>query len=133
MFSIKSISELESLSQKVKWQYFEKLVAFIFEQNGFDTKQNVVVVKGKTKRQFDVIASRFGKTYVIECKKWRSRKNIEYAVSRAAREHKERCEFYKNAYADAFPLIVILMETNIATEMPVVPITKLNAYINEEL
>ena len=129
MFAINSLSELESLSQKVRWQYFEKLVAFIFEQNGFDTTQNVVVVKGKPRRQFDVIASSFGKTYVIECKKWRSRKSIESAIKTAAKQHKERCEFYGNAT----PLITILADVNMEAEMPVVPITKLNAYINEEL
>ena len=59
MFAINSLSELESLSQKVRWQYFEKLVAFIFEQNGFDVKQNTVIVKGKTRKQFDVIAVRY--------------------------------------------------------------------------
>lgn len=131
MFTIKSVSELESLSQKVKWQYFEKLVAFIFEQNGFETKQNVVVVKGKTKRQFDVIAVRYNKTYLVECKKWR--RNISGALKKAAKEHKGRCEFYKSAYGKANPLIVTLKDVNTEATIPIIPIMKLNAYINEEL
>jgi Holliday junction resolvase len=133
MFAINSIQELESLSQKVKWQYFEKLVAFIFEQNGFDAKQNVVIVKGKSRKQFDVIATRYDKTYLVECKKWKSRKNIGSSLKAAAKEHKGRCEFYKNACGKASPLIVTLKDVDIEADIPVMPVTKLNAYINEEL
>jgi len=48
----------------MKWQYFEKLVAFIFDNNDFEVKHNSVLKLGKTKRQFDVIAERFGTVFL---------------------------------------------------------------------
>ncbi len=93
MFEINSVSELESLSHKVKWQYFEKLVAFIFSENGFEVEQNVVVVKNKNKRQFDVIAKRmqemektFGIGHKIRCKTARGTMQVLRHGCAAARD-----------------------------------------------
>ena len=50
MFQIRSSEELEELSFKVKWQYFEKLTAFIFSENNYDVIQNKVITGQETKR-----------------------------------------------------------------------------------
>ena len=132
MFPIKSVSDLERISKKAKWQYFEKLVAFIFDRNDFETKQNSVIVFGKTKRQFDVIAERFGTVFLVECKKW-SKFNAS-AVKQAAKKHMERCLLFgsQNKEKNILPVIVTLLEgeTKMHDDMPVIPIDKLNSFIN---
>ena len=78
----------------MKWQYFEKLVAFVFEKNDFSVRQNVVMKFPEGKRQFDVIAERFDVLFLVECKKW-SKHNA--AIKKAVNEHLERCRlFIKN-------------------------------------
>ena len=131
-FPIKSISDLETLSKQVCWQYFEKLVAFIFQENGFDVKQNVIVKDGLRKRQFDVIAKRYGITYLVECKKWKSKQRV-MSLKPAVKKHLERCGLYAEVYAEkVLPIIVTLMDDKIEEEngVPVVPIMKLNWFIN---
>ena len=126
-FPINSTNDLDHLSQKVKWQYFEKLVAFIFSENGFETKQNVVIVKNKAKRQFDVIAIRYGETYVVECKKWKGKSRVS-GLKPAVKKHSERCEFY----GECKPILVVLTDDNVHSigGVPVVPINRLNSFIN---
>jgi len=127
VFHINSVSDLDSISSKVKWQYFEKLVAFIFSENGFDVRQNTVIVKNGTKRQFDVIATRYGETYVVECKKWKGKSRVS-GLKPAVKKHLGRCGFY----GKCTPLVVVLADDNIAeiNSVPIVPINRLNSFIN---
>jgi hypothetical protein len=134
MFKINSLEELETIRKKMKWQYFEKLVAFIFEKNNFETRQNVVMIFGKTKRQFDVIAERFGELFLVECKKWLGRHGTG-AIRKAVDEHLERCRlFSEKENKTASPLIVTLLEEEIKNQegVPIVSIDKLNFFINSE-
>jgi len=134
MFPIKSVSDLEKISAAVKWQYFEKLTAFIFEENGFDAKQNVIVKDEHYKRQFDVIAKRFDATWLVECKKWKSRKQRAGAMKSAAAKHLERCALYETVAKPGriMPLIVTLIEEEVVQHdgIFIVPVTKLNWFVN---
>jgi hypothetical protein len=134
-FSIKSISDLESISSSAKWQYFEKLVAFVFNENGFDAKVGLVFRTGFGKRQIDVIARGRGLVFLIECKKWRSKDERASALKSAAAKHIERCSIYAQLHPDerVFPMLVTLLDDdiNIEKEMPVVPIMKLNSFLQE--
>ena len=134
LFPIKSASDLEKISASAKWQYFEKLVAFIFDQNGYEARQNVIAKFEGTKRQFDVIAKGAGKTFLVECKKWKSRKEMASALKSAVRKHLDRCMLYSalNRSETAVPLIVTLTESEILQHEDtfIVPITKLNWLIN---
>ncbi|MBI3190150.1 restriction endonuclease [archaeon] len=132
-FSIKSISDLESISYQVKWQYFEKLVAWIFDQNGFCAEQNVVVKFGGQKRQFDVIAEKYDKIFLVECKKWKSSKQKLSALKSAVKKHAERCEMYSiKEGKEVYPVIVTLLEEDITDHdgVPIVPIMKLDWFLN---
>lgn len=131
-FPIKTIPDLEHISSSVKWQYFEKLVAFIFEENNFSARQNVIVKDGFSKRQFDVIAKRYDTTYLVECKKWKSRREKTAALKIAVAKHLERCGFYEGLYEKGMPLIVTLLEEDITEHegITIVPIMKLNWFIN---
>jgi len=128
MFEVNSIEELEELTRKVKWQYFERLVAFIFEKNGFDVQHNKVISR-RTKRQFDVIAKK-DKTFLIECKKWKH----SFGLQKVVEKHKERCRFYKRGIKeDVIPLIVTSNEGMLTKHQNVVivPITSLNWFLND--
>lgn len=135
MFPIKSVSDLEKISASAKWQYFEKLVAFIFDQNGFDARQNVIAKNSETKRQFDVIAKDAGRTFLVECKKWKSRKEIASALKAAVRKHLERCSFYSEMHENeaVMPLIVTLSEAEITEHegVYILSIMKLNSFLQE--
>jgi Holliday junction resolvase len=131
---IKSIEDLEKVSKEAIWQNFERLAAFIFEENEFQVKINTVKTLNKKRRQYDVIAKKNSQTFLIECKKWAGNRYRLSALKRAVEQHKERVEFYKNSTGeDAAPIIVTLIEEELQfyEEVPIVPILKLNSFINE--
>ena len=129
-FPIKSIKDLENISSAAKWQYFEKLVAFVFEQNGFETRTGVIIKDGYgIKRQIDVLARKYGVIYVVECKKWKGKQR---SLKAAVAKHLERCGLYEHLYGDCLPVIVTLLDDALEVEgVPIIPIMKLNNFLNE--
>jgi Holliday junction resolvase len=131
---IKSIEDLEKVSKAVVWQNFERLVSFIFEENGFQVKTNTVKTFNRKRRQYDVIAKKNNEIFLVECKKWAGNRTRLSALKAAIEKHKERTEFYKNLTKEhAIPIIVTLIEEEIKfyEEVPIVPISKLNSFLNE--
>ena len=135
-FEIHSIEELEQLSEKVTWQYFEKLVAFVFEKNDFDVQQNVVVMNDKGRRQFDVIAKNKNVTYLVECKRWKSRAGVVSAIQDAIDMHIERCKFYSESYPEeqVMPLLVMPLQgmPESHEDVFIVPFMSLNWFLNSQ-
>jgi hypothetical protein len=132
---IKSHDDLQKVSTEVVWQNFERLTAFIFEKNNFQVETGRVKTLNKMKRQYDVIAKIKGKTFLVECKKWSSNHYRLSALRSAVKKHKERSEFYKKlTYENAIPIIVTLIEEEIllCEDIPIIPIFRLNSFINEE-
>lgn len=134
MFTINSIEELERLSFDVTWQYFEKLIAFIFEKNDFEVQQNVVLTKDKEKRQFDVIAKKDNITYLVECKRWKSRAGVSSQLKDAADVHIERGSFYAELFPEeqVYPLLVMPLNgmPEQHNEVFIVPLLSLNWFLN---
>lgn len=133
MFQINSIEELQNLSKQVKWQYFEKLVAWIFEQNDFKTEVSVVKSFSGQKRQYDVIAKRFENLFLIECKHWSGKRYKTSLLKKVIEEHLEKCKLFKKIYKKpVIPIIVTLMQEDIKihNHIPIIPIDKLNTFIN---
>jgi protease II len=129
---IKNIEDLEQVSREVVWQNFERLVGFVFEMNDFQVNINKVRTLGKRRRQYDVIARKNDKIYLIGCKKWAGNRYSLSALKRAIEQHKERTEFYEDLTGEeAIPIIVTLIEEDIKfyEEMPIVPIFKLNSFL----
>ncbi len=133
-FEIDSVEELEKLSFDVTWQYFEKLVAFVFEKNGFDAQQNKVVMQDKERRQFDVIAKKNDVTYLVECKRWKSRANSMSELRKAVETHIERCRFYSELFPEeqVQPLLVTPLQgmPESHEEVFIIPLTGLNWFLN---
>jgi protease II len=132
---IKNVEDLQKVSNEVVWQNFERLAAFIFEENNFQVETSKVKTLKKKRRQYDVIAKKNDKTFLVECKKWAGNRYRLSSLRTAVKQHKERSEFYKNlTNENAIPIIVTLIEEEIlfCEDVPVVPILKLNSFINEE-
>ena len=136
---IKCIKDLDQVSTEVVWQNFERLTAFIFEKNDFQAVTNIVkTLKKKKRRQYDVIAKTNSKTnsktFLVECKKWAGNRSRLSALKKAIEMHKERTEFYQFlTREDAIPIVVTLVEEEIRSYegVPIVPILRLNSFINE--
>lgn len=132
---IRSAADLQSVSEKSVWQSFERLAAFIFEENGFAAERGRVITCGKRRRQFDVIARKGGRIFLAECKRWSGSRYRLSALLRAVEQHRERCEFYSAATGErARPVIVTLIEEEVQFHdgIPIVPIHKLNSFLQEE-
>jgi protease II len=131
---IESIEDLETVSEEVIWQHFERLTAFIFEKNDFRVTVNTVKILNKKRRQFDVIARKGNQTFLVECKKWAGNRYRLSALKKAVEQHKERTGFYENiTNEDAIPIVVTLIEEEIRVYegVPLVPVMKLNTFIDE--
>jgi hypothetical protein len=131
---IEETGDLETVSVESAWQNFERLAAFIFEKNDFSVKVNTVRTGNTTKRQYDVIARKGSRTFLIECKRWSGNRYRLSALKKAIVQHKERTVFYEDiTNEDAIPVIVTLIEEEIRVYegVPLVPVRKLNAFISE--
>jgi hypothetical protein len=131
---IETIEDLETVSVESVWQNFERLAAFIFEKNDFRVTVNTVKTGNKTKRQYDVIARKNNRTFLVECKKWAGSRYRLSALKKAIVQHKERCSFYESiTNEEAIPVIVTLIEEEILVYegVPLVPVQKLNSFISE--
>jgi Restriction endonuclease len=116
------------------WQNFERLAAFILEENGFCVSVGTVKTRNRQRRQYDVIARKNGRTLLVECKRWSGSRYRLSALMRAVVQHRERTLFYKSVMnEDAVPVIVTLIEEEIRVYegVPLVPVHRLNAFIGE--
>lgn len=131
---ITCIDDLKAVSEESVWQNFERLAAFIFEQNDFLVKVNTVKTLNKKRRQYDVIARKNDQTFLVECKKWAGKRYRFSGLKKAIEQHKERTTFYEDiTQAEAIPIIVTLIEEEIRVYegVPIVPVSRLNAFISE--
>lgn len=131
---IERIEDLECVSEESVWQNFERLAAFIFERNDFRVTVNTVRTLQKKRRQYDVIARKDNRTFLVECKKWAGNRYRLSALKRAILQHKERTAFYGSImHEDPVPVLVTLIEEEIHVYegVPIVPVLKLNAFISE--
>jgi len=132
---IKDHKDLQKISKEVAWQHFEELVAFIFSENDFQVEVRKVKTFKKKRRQYDVIAKKENKTTLVECKKWAGNRYRLSGLKAAVQKHKERSEFYRVLTNEMVsPIIVTFIEEEILIieGVPIIPIFRLNSFINEE-
>jgi hypothetical protein len=119
--------ELQEYLNKTGWQSFEKLVAAIFEENGYETIVGKVITHEK-RMQIDVIAQKYEKKVVIECKKWNA--NTPARIRAEVEKQRERM-----ALLDADEGIIVTLRDYGEKEIKsirIVPLAKLNNYLNLE-
>lgn len=132
--TIGSIAELDTVAGGSAWQDFERLTAFIIEQNGFEVSVGTVIHRNGKRRQYDVIARRGGCTLLAECKQWSGSRYRLSALRQAVVQHRERADFYEAiTREDAVLLIMTLIdeEIRVIAGVPLVPVHRLNAFIAE--
>jgi hypothetical protein len=138
-FPVKTIQDFQTLGPRMKWQFFERLVAFVFKQNDYEVAVSVVKRLGKkrsagnTKRQYDVIAESPRHVFAADCKRWTGRRYKSSMLKSAAEKQIERCMFLKaETKKPILPLIVTLMREDVVIHdgVPVVPIEMLNSFIH---
>jgi Restriction endonuclease len=132
---IKDHKDLQKISKDMAWQHFEELAAFIFSENDFLVEVRKVKTLKKKRRQYDVIAKKDKKTILVECKKWASNRYRLSALKTAVQKHIERSEFYRVLTNETVtPIIVTFIEEEILIfeGVPIIPIFRLNSYINEK-
>lgn len=131
---IKDHNDLQKVSSESIWQNFERLVAFIFEKNDFKVEIGKVKTSNKKRRQYDVIARSKDRTFLVECKRWSGNRYRLSALKKAAMDHRERSEFYRELTNEfVVPIIVTLIEEEIQVfeDVPLVPVSKLNSFLAE--
>ena len=134
-------ANLEDVLESFDWKEFEKVVAKIFEFNDFSVKLNFrfKVKQNRPKRyEIDLIASRSGCVFCVDCKKWRGGRYKKHALKRAVAVQKERVHAYKiflrhnkadhSIKSKIYPLIVTLMEEELVEVdgIFIVPVWKLS-------
>jgi hypothetical protein len=130
---VHEMKDLESLGHRMKWQYFERLVGFVFEQNGFKVSSGVVRKGSGGRRQYDVIAENPRHVFAADCKRWTGRRYKDSQLRSAAEKQTERCMLLKGETEKVIiPIIVTLMPEGIVIHagVPVVPFGKLNTFLN---
>jgi len=132
---IKDHKDLQKISKDMAWQHFEELAAFIFSENDFLVEVRKVKTFKKKRRQYDVIAKKDNNTILVECKKWAGNRYRLSALKTAVQKHIERSEFYRVLTNETVsPIIVTFIEEEILIfeGVPIIPIFRLNSFINEK-
>jgi len=130
---IKNYKDLKEFLKESRWQTFEDLIGFIFEENGFKVQVGFVkVLNGRVKRQYDVLAENFKYLFVIDCKFWDSNRYKSSALKNAAETHVERCKHLETD-KKIIPLIVTSNQEDIDfyEEVAIVPVNKLNSFLRD--
>jgi HJR/Mrr/RecB family endonuclease len=117
-------NELQEFLNITGWQSFEKLVASIFEEHGYKTTVNTVI----NGTQIDVIAEKYGKKIVVECKKWKM--NSQSKLVKETFKQRKRMEII-NANEGIIVTLKEFTEKEI-NKIKIVPLNKLNNYLNLE-
>jgi len=136
--------DLEEIIKDFDWKTFEKIVAHIFEMNGFKVKTNF---RFKTSRRFEVDVIAISDLYVfcVECKEWGRGRQKTSGLKKAVEMQEVRMRELKkslnhNPIANKmlkiakqifFSLVVTWHEEELIKESStlVVPIWKLNEFI----
>ncbi len=123
----------EQKLENCDWKNFEKIVSNILKENNYLTKWNVNKTLNKNRRQYDVVAEKYDKILLIECKKWSRDRYKKSHYKKEVEKHLERSNFYKNfTKKTIFPLMVSCYNEDIKwyKNIPIIPCYKLNSFVN---
>ncbi len=118
---------LHEISEIITWRDFERLTAMIFVEYGFQVYQGLRIKR----YEYDVVASKEGVTFCIDCKQW-NRVLYPSTIRRIAEGLYRRCPYLKERFdGDIYPLITSLLSTRhyFIKGVGVIPITLLNDFL----
>ena len=121
---------IEEVLKKYGWQDFESFVSWIFEQHDFETK---IHYRFKTDKRYeiDVLAKKYSKFLLVECKRWRGKTATRSKITKAVEYHKKKLEeFLKLHKSKTEGIIVTLLDqTDEVDGIKIVPVSKLNYFL----
>ncbi|MBI1978467.1 MAG: restriction endonuclease [Candidatus Aenigmarchaeota archaeon] len=140
-------TNIEDILEKCDWKKFESVISEIFQENGFNTKQNF---RFKTKRRYeiDILAIKNNQIFCIDCKWWgrgRYKKSgLKKAVILQEKRTKEFTKFLnKNIIARnllkvtpghaIYSLLATLHEEDMIKENKtlIIPVWKVNRFLTD--
>ena len=138
---------IEDILERLDWKKFENVIAEIFQENGFHTKQNFRF-KAKKRHEIDIIAVRNNLIFCIDCKWWNKgrykKTSLKSAIISQGSRSKEFTKFLKknpiakgllkiNSKYFIHPLLVTLHDEDMIREGEtfIVPAWKLNRFVIE--
>lgn len=147
IFELSKGEDIEDILEKYDWKKFEKVIAEIFRENDFLTRQNF---RFKTKKRYeiDVIAVKNNQVICVDCKWWRKGRYKKSGLKTAIKLHEKRTkEFEKFLKENSIAQSLLNIEENFVTnsllvtlydeaivkegETLIVPVWKLNSLLNE--
>ena len=129
---LKKGEDLEEILKSCGWQTFEQLVAYIFEENGFETK---IHYRFKTDKRYeiDVLARKSNICFLVECKKWRGKTANNSRILKAVEKHKRREEEFRKFTGKNCKAIIttLLDQPLVVNEMKIIPVARLNYFLTK--
>ncbi len=135
--------DLESISRYLPWDEFEALIRLAFEEWGFNVVSRLRVPVVGTRVEFDVIAYRRPRVFLIEAKRWRrASSSIRRIISRhlekvglVAREPEVLMSRVGIGWGEALLIPVVITWHRVSMELidgvPVVSIYQVNSFVSE--
>jgi Holliday junction resolvase len=124
--------DIEELLAKYDWKDFERAVAEIFEENGFEAENNIRFSADR-RYEIDVVARKFKDVFCVDCKRWATPRTKRAAAADAALSQFDRATAFKNREEgkNIYAMIVTLLDEDIKfeKEVPIVPVWKLNDFL----
>ncbi len=139
-------NDLESIVKEMTWQDFEGIASEIFSANGFRTFRNFRFSSKKKRYEIDVVALAPPRIILADCKHWGIRQGKSSGLRAAAGAQRRRAEEFASKMqefgnrgiegggrAKIIPAVITLYQEAVIESGGafVVPIFKLNAYIEE--
>jgi len=139
--------DVHNVVRRLGWQEFEEFAEIGFEENGFRSVKHLILKLGRrTRREIDILAWNQSFTLAIDCKHWikmgttdsRLRKAADSQAKRVA-DLAQRPEILHHFGVDdaenrsVLPMILTLGEAQMRASagVPIVPISKLSAFLSE--
>lgn len=135
---------IEDVLGKSDWKNFEAVVGDIFRQNDFRVWNNFRFKTGR-RYEIDLVASRSGTVFCVDCKRWSRGRDKTWRLAKAANDQEKRTTalrkflrsnpiaqgIMKFSECSFVSVVTTLYEENILKEGKtfVVPAKKLNAFI----
>lgn len=145
--ALRAGAQLSEVASKLSWRDFEGLCSKAFEANGYATSTALRFKWAGRRYEVDVAAWRRPLLIALDCKSWSLRAGKASQLRRAVERHLERVgalakalpslqgrlKVPRGSEALVTPCIVTLLEEALKVHggVPIVPISRLNAFIQE--
>lgn len=138
---------IEELLKSFSWKEFEDFCAHVFEINGFQVLRNFRFKSRNKRFEVDIVAVRGALILCADCKRWGFKTGSFSSLAEAVEKQAKRAQALSQRVAELYkliklknakeisiiPILISLHEKSmkIYDGIPIVPIFKLNNFLNE--